>query len=70
MDGRTILRSAPTSPEAAAATKQVCEACEQRNDVIVELQHLIRELRHDLAIAQIEAELTKGTELFALRTAA
>ncbi len=48
----------------------MCETCDQKNDVIVALQHMIRELRHDLVIARIEAELSKGTKLFALKTAA
>jgi hypothetical protein len=43
----------------------MCESCEQKNDVIVALQHMIRELRHDLEIARIEAKLSKGTDLFA-----
>ena len=46
------------------------ETCERKNEVIVDLQHLIRELRHDLVIARIEAELSKGTELFAVKKAA
>jgi hypothetical protein len=70
VSGRTILPSAPACGDVAAGTTHVCETCEQRNDVIVELEHLIRELRHDLVIAQIEAELSKGNELFALWTAA
>lgn len=48
----------------------MCEKCDQKNEVIVALQHLIRELRHDLATAQIEAELGKGRKLFALEKAA
>jgi hypothetical protein len=48
----------------------MCESCEQKNDVIVALQHVIRELRHDVVTARIEAELSKGHELFALKKAA
>jgi hypothetical protein len=48
----------------------MCESCQQKNDVIVALQHMIRELRHDLVIARIEAELRKGTDLFALQKVA
>jgi hypothetical protein len=48
----------------------MCESCEQKNEVIVALQHVIRELRHDLVIARIEAELNKGSALFALEKAA
>ena len=47
----------------------MCERCEQKNEAIVELQHVIRELRHDLVIAQMEAELSKGKKLFALKAA-
>jgi hypothetical protein len=47
----------------------MCATCEQKNEVIVALQHVIRELRHDLVIARIEAELCKGSELFALKKA-
>jgi hypothetical protein len=54
----------------AEKESDVCESCEQKNDVIVALQHVIRELRHDLSTARIEAELSKGTELFALEKAA
>ncbi len=42
----------------------MCESCEEKNEVIVALQHVIRELRHDVAIAQIEVELSRGAELF------
>ena len=48
----------------------MCESCEQKNEVIVALQHVIRELRHDLVIARIEAELSKGSKLFYLEKAA
>ena len=48
----------------------MCASCEQKNEVIVALQHVIRELRHDLVIAQVEAELSKGSVLFALDKAA
>ena len=70
MNARTILATAAAAGDVAVRTEQVCETCERKNEVIVDLQHLIRELRHDLVIARIEAELSKGTELFAVKKAA
>ncbi len=70
MNSRTTLATAAAAGDVALKTEQMCEMCEPKNDLIVELQHLIRELRHDLVAAQIEAELSKGNELFAFKKAA
>ncbi len=48
----------------------MCDRCEEKNEVIVALQHVIRELRHDLVIARMETELSKGNKLFAVKQAA
>jgi hypothetical protein len=53
-----------------AEENPICECCEEKNEVIVALQHVIRELRHDLVIAQIEVKVLNGSKLFALEKAA